>query len=356
MSASDNELINLGHCRLHFKLGSKTFEYYFQIIKNLKQDPILGLNFHKMFKILQDITDENDLYLHIRNKIITFSTQAVNIKNYINTHECMQLKPRSWKQFKVDVPKGLKGKEVYEIDYNTKGIPKDIIPVLDTFIAKKHQKSIGITVINQSDDAIWIPQGQHIGTIHLVEGRTLMDEEASEIIYQFKVQKQQVNEVNTGKLDDFIISGDQVQMKRPFQYADNPKLSPETKKELNDVIKEYSDIFSKDQYNVGISTYPPVEIHTEGPPCISAPYTIPLKFRPWADNTINKLLETGMIQHTMSTWPSPINIVPKKGLQPNPDDPEKPFQVTAKLHLCCDYHKLNLKLPADFWNYDKEGK
>ena len=24
--------------------------------------------------------------------------------------------------------------------------------------------------------------------------------------------------------------------------------------------------------------------------------------------------------------------------------------------MCCDYHKLNSKLPADFWNYDAHGK
>ena len=344
MSASDNEHINVGCCRLCFKLGLKTFEYYFQIIKNLKQDLILGLNFHKTFKILQDITDKKDLYLHIRNKIITFSAQAVNIRNYINTCEWMQIKPRSWKQFKVDAPKGLKGGEVYEIDYNTKGIPKDVIPVLDMFITKKHQKSIGITVINQSYEAVWIPQGQHISTIHLVECRTPYEEEASEIIHQLKVQKQKVNEVNTEKPDDFIISGNQVQMKRPVQYAGNLKLSPETKEELNDIIKEYSDIFSKDQYNMGISTHPPVEIPTEGPPCISALYTIPLKFRPWADNTINKLPEAGMIQCTMCTWASHVIIVPKKGLQLDPDDAEKPFLVAAKLCLCCDYCRLNSKL------------
>ena len=145
-------------------------------------------------------------------------------------------------------------------------------------------------------------------------------------------------------------------MKRLVQYADNPKLSPETKKELNDIIKEYSDIFSKDHYDMGISTHPPVKIPTEGPPCISAPCTIPLKFRPWTDNTISKLLEAGMIQYTMSTLASPIIIVPKKGLQPGPDDAENPFLVTAKLHLCCNYCKLNSKLPADFWNYNKEDR
>ena len=168
--------------------------------------------------------------------------------------------------------------------------------------------------------------------------------------------KQQVNEVSTGKLDDFITSSNQVRIKRPVQYAANLKYPPKTRKELDNIIKENSDIFSKDQYNVGISTHPPIKIPTEGPPCISASYTIPLKFRPWADNIINKLLEAGMIQHTMSTWASSIIIVPKKGLQSDLENPGKPFLVTAKLCLCCDYHKLNLKLPVDLWNYNKEGR
>ena len=103
-SASDNELIKLGRCRLHIKLGEKTFEYYFQILKNLKQDLILGLNFQTTFKISQDITDDNDLYLHIRRKIVTFSQQAKNTTNHISTHECTQIKPQSFRQFQVKAP------------------------------------------------------------------------------------------------------------------------------------------------------------------------------------------------------------------------------------------------------------
>ena len=81
--ASDDKLINLGPCRLCIKLGEKTFEYYFQILKNLKGDLILGLNLQRIFKISQDITDDNDLYLHIRRKIVTFSKQAKNTTNHI---------------------------------------------------------------------------------------------------------------------------------------------------------------------------------------------------------------------------------------------------------------------------------
>ena len=107
-SASDDKLINLGQCRLHITLGEKTFEYYFQILKNLKRDLILGLNFQRTFKILQDIMDDNDHYLHIRRKIVTFSQQAKNTTNHISTHKCMQIKPQSFKQFQVKAPKGLK--------------------------------------------------------------------------------------------------------------------------------------------------------------------------------------------------------------------------------------------------------
>ena len=127
-SASAEELINLGWCRLLIKLGPKTFEYYFQIIKNLKQDLILGLNFQRTFKISQDIMDDDDLYLHIRRKIVTFSQQAKNTTNHISTHECMQIKPQSFKQFTVKAPKGLKNGAIYQIDHNTKGIPDDVIP------------------------------------------------------------------------------------------------------------------------------------------------------------------------------------------------------------------------------------
>ena len=162
--------------------------------------------------------DDNDLYLHIRRKIVTFSQQAKNTTNHISTHECTQIKTQSFKQFQVKAPKGLKNRAVYEIDYNTKGIPENIIPILDTFITGKCQKFIRITVINQSDEVKWIPQGQHIGTVHLVEGRMPSEEEAQEIIHQLRVHPQEVYEMSTGNTDDFITSNNQVQMKRPVQH------------------------------------------------------------------------------------------------------------------------------------------
>ena len=116
----------------------------------------------------------------------------------------MQIKPQSFKEFEVEAPKGLMNGAVYEINYNAKGILNDIIPILDTFIMRKHQKSIGIMLINQSDEMKWIPQIQHIGTVHLVKGQK--------------------------KKKHWRSFNDQVQLKRPVQHQEKQRLSPETKK------------------------------------------------------------------------------------------------------------------------------
>ena len=115
----------------------------------------------------------------------------------------------------------------------------------------KCQKFIGITVINQSDNVKWIPQGQHIDTVHLIEGRTPSEEEVQEIIHKLKVNPQEVDEISSRSTDDFITSNGQVQTKRLVQHHEKHILSPETKKKLDNIIDEYSDIFSKDQYDIG---------------------------------------------------------------------------------------------------------
>ena len=150
--------------------------------------------------------------LHSVNKQRTLQITSVH------TNVC-RLNLKASNSFQVKARKGLKNGAVYEIDYNAKGIPENVIPVLVTFIVGKRQKFIEITVINQSDNVKWIPQGQHIGTVHLIEGRTPSEEEVQEIIHKLKVDPQEVDEISSGSMDDFITSNNQVQTKRPVQQS-----------------------------------------------------------------------------------------------------------------------------------------
>ena len=89
----------------------------------------------------------------------------------------MEIKPKSFKQFEVKAPKGLKGGVIYEIDYTAKGIPDNVIII-----------PISITLINQSVEMKQITQGQHTGMIHVIEGRTPLGKgEVQEVIHQLKV-------------------------------------------------------------------------------------------------------------------------------------------------------------------------
>ena len=80
-------------------------------------------------------------------------------------------------------------------------------------------------LINQADEPAQLPGGKHIGTVHEVNGRQPTEEEISEILSKFKLQMHYVNSTTAGPTDDFITSGDQVQLRRPIKYGEDPKLS-----------------------------------------------------------------------------------------------------------------------------------
>ena len=128
------------------------------------------------------------------------------------------------------------------------------------------------------------------------------------------------------------------------------------KQGLDNIIKEYVDIFSKDQYDVGISNHPPSKYPPKAHPAYQPLTPSHLNSYPGLTTPSTSYWNAGMIQRTMSTWASPIIIIPKKGLKIDPKNPKAPLPMDAKLRMCCDYRKLNQKLPADFWKYDKHGQ
>ena len=121
--------------------------------------------------------------MHIRNKIVTFSIQSTNTNNYVCTQECIQIKPKDWKLFRIRAPRGLKCGEIYEVNFNANGLPKGIIPLQCTFIAGTQQKFINVSLINQTDNTVFIPRARHIGSVQKVEGRKPTEAEAHEILH-----------------------------------------------------------------------------------------------------------------------------------------------------------------------------
>ena len=64
--------------------------------------------------------------------------------------------------------------------------------------------------------------------------------------------------------------------------------------------------------DIGRTNLIELDILTEGPPIMSKPYTVLLKYCEFLDHKIKQLEGAGIISWSMSDWPSPILVVPKK--------------------------------------------
>ena len=76
-----------------------------------------------------------------------------------------------------------------------------------------------------------------------------------------------------------------------------------------------------------------MDIPAAGPPVVCKPYPIPLKYQKCIHEEIKLLENAGCISKSLSPWPTPVIIEPKK---PDPLNPHKQW-----LYLVLDYRSLN---------------
>ena len=89
------------------------------------------------------------------------------------------------------------------------------------------------------------------------------------------------------------------------------------------LCEKYPKVFSKGNEDIGRTQLVTMDIDTgDSPPVSSRPYTLALKHHRWVQEEIETLERAGVITKSMSPWPSPIVIVPKKS-QPGEPPQEK---------------------------------
>ena len=80
-------------------------------------------------------------------------------------------------------------------------------------------------------------------------------------------------------------------------------------------------------------------------PTAQSPYTLPLKHYNWVRQEIEILDKAGIIERSLSTWASPVIMVPKKSV---PDEP--PWR-----RLCINYRKLSALQQEVKWTDKSTG-
>ena len=105
------------------------------------------------------------------------------------------------------------------------------------------------------------------------------------------------------------------------------QINEEQKSQLQKLLDEFEDIFAKNAYDLGNAKVEPMEIRTTTEiPVFSKPHRVPYNFREEFDKHIEKLVKSGAMVPSDTSWVSSIVPVKKKD---------------GSLRMCLDLRKLN---------------
>ena len=187
--------------------------------------------------------------------------------------------------------------------------------------------SMTVGVINDSNSYVTFKKGKSVG--HAEPADALPKEAPS-----FNVFKTGIEQQGSGDSD---ASGVQLADHLKDMYRENiSDLSDEQKSQFKNLLLEFPDVFSKDDFDLGclkgvehkINTYDEIPV-TEKFRCT------PLQFQKQEQEYIEKLLKQGVIEPSASEWSAAPVLVRKK---------------SGELRYCIDYRALNFKTVKDNYN------
>jgi hypothetical protein len=148
----------------------------------------------------------------------------------------------------------------------------------------------------------------------------------------FPLRNDQIRETTQPEINNLNLKMEDIpniMQKLPSERV-KPMLEKISKLELeqfNKLIDAYTDVFAKDDTDIGHTNLLEHEINTgDSAPIRQKPYPVPFSQRFTIDEHISKMHDLGVIRPSTSPWASPIVIVKKK------DGTER---------FCIDYRKLN---------------
>ena len=289
-SANGGRIKIVGEAELNFNLGGRLIAHSFLIVEGVKTECILGADFLHQQKLILD-AGKRKLYWPKRN--------------LVSARSKMLLAPRTTKRFKVrvhGVQAGVTGDWIFD----------PVHPYLvESMVSLLEPSSTWVVAENASDLPVTIPEGERLGFIEHCHTLSL------------DAMTKQPNRTRTD-LDPqtFNVKLDNIPVGLHARYTA--------------LIKRYSTVFSKNQYDVGQTKVLPQNIILKDSRKIACtpPYRTPEHLRPIAEDFIIKLSQAGIVTPSLSPFNSPLMLV-KKG-DANPDKP-----LSEQYRVVHDYRRLN---------------
>ena len=185
---------------------------------------------------------------------------------------------------------------------------------------------ITLKIVNDSNHFVTFKKGMKIG--HAESALAIPSQEASENLNVFQADTQPPAASEQNDTEDLPAHLRQM-------FSDNiSNLSEDQKLKFKNLLSEFSDVFAKDDFDLGClnsGVEHKIQTHDEIPVADKFRRT-PLQFQKQEQEYIEKLLKQGVIEPSVSEWSAAPVLVRKK---------------TGELRYCIDYRALNAKTYKD---------
>ncbi len=318
--ANDADMVVYGVLPLDFAIGGKAITHP-MIVGDITNDALLGADFLEEYKC---VVDHGMGSIHLQNVEIPLNDNQENPSSCrVIVRNCVTVPPFT----EIIVTATLSNVK------NNKGF--GIVEPTDLFVQKRglllapvvvfnNKMSVPLRLLNPSSESIVIHPETHVGLYKSIDALTRLPGEKQADIRVCTASTNETTKSNAATCPEHL---------RKVMEEGSTELSKEQKIQLEELLSEYSDVFAKENAPLGHTDLVKHTIDTgDTPPIRQRARRLPLASKEIADQEIDKMLATGIIEPSFSPWSSPIVLVKKKD---------------GSTRFCVDYRKLNMATRKD---------
>ena len=339
LTANGEEIVTHGKALFNLKLGPLCFEKSITVA-DIEDEVILGID-----TLLLNDSGPADILLS-KSKIILENTD-IPVKTIGMRPQCCRVLSTE----KMNIP--AMSEMVIDIylenqlcpnPNNTTNVLVEAIPELSEHSSIVVAPSLinlaeitsKIRVMNPNSHDVMIHPNQALASAELVQDPlyTILEQEDTQLINNYDI----VRSISTGNVqppcrDPQASTAPVVPPHVSPMLQDLESIAEKEKIALANLLAEFSDVFSKDDYDLGLCTLTEHVIDTgDAKPVKQPPRKVPLAFANEDKAALEELTKQGSIRPSTSPWASPIVLVRKKN---------------GKVRPCVDYRKLNAVTKKD---------
>ena len=314
-TANSSPMHIVRHATITIHLKNLRVTHHFIVVKSLMTGFILGIDFQREYRISYDWDENKRCYIRYKGQFLCYTEDMESGINRVSVAKTIRIPPKHNGAISVSI-KGHDIKTSTACIIGSQYTDTDV-KLIDGVHDISCNATLQVLVINNSNHHVNFPKGMKIR--HL--------EPPIDNLTQIPINSATTQRMlpETVKPDSFT----------PLKY----QLEPTIQQQLDFLLRTFKDQFAKDKTTIG--TMPLIQMSIDmgdSDPVSQRPYPVAMKHYQWVKEEIDKLLESGVIRNSHSSWSAPIIVVLKGG---------------GGKHLVIDYRALNKVTRKFVWPMPK---